>query len=65
MMNDCIVQYSDVLMGAMASQITNLTIVYSAIYSGADRKKNIKPPRHWLMWAEFTSDRRISRTNGQ
>ena len=26
-------------MGTMASQITNLTIVYSTIYSGADRKK--------------------------
>ena len=26
--------YSDVIMGAMASQITNLTIVYSTVYSG-------------------------------
>ena len=26
-------------MGAMESQITNLTIVYSAVYSGTDQKK--------------------------
>ena len=31
--------YSDVIMGAMASQITILTIVYSAVYSGADQTK--------------------------
>ena len=28
--------YNDVIMGPMASQITSLTIVYSAVYSGAD-----------------------------
>ena len=27
-------------MGAMASQITSLTIVYSTIYSGADQRKH-------------------------
>ena len=27
-------------MGAMASQITNLTIVYSTVYSGADQRKH-------------------------
>ena len=31
--------YNDVTMSAMASQITNLTIVYSAVYSGADQGK--------------------------
>ena len=30
--------YSDVIKGAMAYQITSLTIVYSAVYSGADKK---------------------------
>ena len=29
-------------MGSMASQITSLTIVYSAVYSGADQRKPIK-----------------------
>ena len=32
--------YSDVIMGAMASQITGLTIVYSTVYSGADQRKH-------------------------
>ena len=33
-----ILHYGDVIMGAMASQITGLTIVYSIVYSGADKK---------------------------
>ena len=32
--------YSDVMMGAMASQITKLTIIYSTVYSGADQRKH-------------------------
>ena len=32
--------YSDVIMGAMASQITSLTIVYSTVYSDADERKH-------------------------
>ena len=32
--------YSDVIMGAMASKITNLMIVYTAVYSGADQRKH-------------------------
>ena len=31
--------YDDVIMSAMASQITSLTIVYSSVYSGADQGK--------------------------
>ena len=31
--------YSDVIMGAMASQITSITIVHSTVYSGADQRK--------------------------
>ena len=31
--------YSDVIMGAMAYQITSLSIVYSTVYSGADQRK--------------------------
>ena len=30
--------YSDVIMGTMASQNTSLTIVYSIVHSGADKK---------------------------
>ena len=36
----CDIHYSDIIMGAMASQITNLTIAYSAVYSGADQRKH-------------------------
>ena len=57
------VYHNDVIMGTMASQITSLTIVYSTVYSGADKK--IKAPRHWPLCGEFTGDRWIPRTNGQ
>ena len=32
--------YSDAIMSAMASQITSITIVYSAVHSGADQRKH-------------------------
>ena len=32
--------YCDVVMGAMSSQITSLTIVYSIVHSGADQRKH-------------------------
>ena len=32
--------YSDVMMDAMASQITSLTIVYSTVHSGTDQRKH-------------------------
>ena len=51
-------------MSTMASQITNLMIVYSIVYSGADQV-NMKAPRHWPLCGEFTGDRWIPRTNGQ
>ena len=35
-----VAHYTDVIMGAIASQITNLTIVYSTVYSGADQRKH-------------------------
>ena len=28
-------------------------------------KENIKDPRHWPLWGEFTDDRWIPRTKGQ
>ena len=37
-----LVHYSDVIMSAMASQITNLTIVYPMVYSGRRSKKTSK-----------------------
>ena len=32
--------YSDVIMGAITTQITSLTTVYSTVYSGADQRKH-------------------------
>ena len=48
--------YNDVIMGAMASQITRLTTVYSTVYSGTDQR-NIKAPRNWPLCREFTGER--------
>ena len=45
--------YDDVIMNAIASQITSLMIVYSTVYSDADQV-NIKAPRHWPLCGEFT-----------
>ena len=50
--------YNDVIMSAMASEITSLTIVYSTVYSGADQR-NIKAPRHWPLCGDFTGGRWI------
>ena len=36
----CLRHYDDVIMGAIASQITSLTIVYSTVYSDADQRKH-------------------------
>ena len=36
----CLFHYNEVIMGAMASQITSLTIVYSTVYSGTDERKH-------------------------
>ena len=42
-------------MGAMATQIISLTIVYSTVYSWADQE-NIKPPRYWPLGGEMTGE---------
>ena len=48
------VHYNDVIITQMASQITSLNIVYSTVYSDADKKKPIKAPGHWPLCGEFT-----------
>ena len=35
--------YNDVIISAMASQITSLTIAYQAVYSGTDQRKHQSP----------------------
>ena len=44
--------YSDAIIGATASQITSLTIVYATVYSGANQRKHQSSPplasvRYW------------------
>ena len=46
--------YIDVKMTTMPFQITSLTVVYSIVYSGVDKKKPIKAPCHWPLCGEFT-----------
>ena len=42
--------YNDAMMGTMASQITSLTIVYSAIYSGADQRNHQSSASLSFVW---------------
>ena len=51
-------------MGAIASQITSFTTVYSIVYSDADQRKHQSSASLALVW-EIHRDRRIPRTNGQ
>ena len=53
-----LVRYNDVIMSAMASQITSLMIVYSIVYSSADQRVQQSP-------ASLAFVRWIPRTNGQ
>ena len=62
--------YCDVIMGAMASQITSLTIVYSTVYWGANQRKHqssaslafvrrwpVNSPHKWpVTWKIFQFD---------
>ena len=41
-----LVNYSDVIMSAMASQINGVSFVQAQI------KENIKAPRHWALWGD-------------
>ena len=49
-------------MGAMASQITSPTIVYSTVYLGADQRKKSKLRVTGPLCGEFTGDQGIPRT---
>ena len=54
------VYHNDVIMGAIASQITSLTIVYSIVYSDTDQRKHQSSTS-----LVFPGDRWIPCTNGQ
>ena len=63
-MHTCRNHCSDVTMGAVAFQITSLTIVYLPLIQ-AQIKENTKDQRYWFLCGEFIGDRWIPRTNGQ
>ena len=42
--------YNHVIMGAMASQITNLAIVYSTVYSSSDQRKHQSSSSLAFVW---------------
>ena len=42
--------YSDIFMSMISSQITNLTIVYSTVYSDADQRKHQSSPSLAFVW---------------
>ena len=46
--NPC--HYGDVIMGAIASQITSLTIVYSTVYSDVDQRKHQSSASLAFVW---------------
>ena len=50
--------YSDVIIGAMAYQITRLTL-FTQPFIQAQIKENIKAPHHWPLCGEFTGHRWI------
>ena len=47
--------YGDVIMGAMASQITSFTIVYSIVYSDADQRQHQSSASVQWHWAKHTT----------
>ena len=56
--------YNDVIMSAIASQITGVSIV-AQLLAEAQVRRNIKAPSHLPLCGEFTGDRWIPRTKGQ
>ena len=42
--------YSDVIMGAMSSQITSLTVVYTTVYSDVDQRKHQRSAPLAFVW---------------
>ena len=45
-----ILHYDDVIMDSIASQITNLTIVYSTVHSGAEQRKHQSSASLAFVW---------------
>ena len=52
--------YTDVIMGAIASQIISITIVCSTVYSDADQRKHHRSASLAFVWGEFTGPQMAS-----
>ena len=53
-------------MGAVASQITYVSLVlFIQPFVQAQIKENIKAPRYWPLWGEFTGHQSIPLIKGQ
>ena len=55
---------SDVIMNSMRLK-SPASRFFPEPFVQAQIKENIKDPRHWPLWEEFTGDRWIPRTQGQ
>ena len=55
---------SDVIMDTVASQLP-VSRLFTQPFIQVQIKENIKAPRHWPLWEEFTGDRGIPHTKGQ
>ena len=64
MLYDVQIHYSDAIMRAMASQITDVSM-FGQPFVQAQIKENIKAPRYLPLWEKSTSDRWIPLTKGQ
>ena len=58
------IHYIDVIITTMASQITSLTVVYSAVYSDTDQRKHQSSASLAFVWG-IHRDRWIPHTKGQ
>ena len=58
------IDYNDVIMTTIASQITSLTVVYSTVYSGPDQRKHQSSASLAFVWG-IHRDRWIPRIKGQ
>ena len=61
----CPFSISDVMMSAMTSQSPASRWFAQPRFVQAQINENIKAPRHWPLWVEFTGDRWIPLTKGQ
>ena len=62
--NYILIHHNDVIIGAIAVQITSLTIVFSTVYLDTDQRKYQSSASPAFV-REFTGGRWIPRTNGQ